>query len=250
MSWNATVHVAWKGLCVLRELRTSVDGIWAAGDVCSVRAGAQGPHWFQMRLWTQVLALCTILACPLTAAAVCVGHQHSRFSVAAPPQPASAKGRRCAMSSTCVQARQMGIHAAHSMAGVLDQTGSGFFLELFAHSTRFAGKRVRGSCYMHARSCCGSGRPQVRLLPCHKVHTETPHFCPAQVTLLGLYNGQKLEHEPTEDMVTYSRALKVLLNSCQHCSAHMCYTLMSLQTRICACIADVRFHATPSHVSG
>ena len=30
------------------------------------------------------------------------------------------------------------------------------------------------------------------------------------MVLLGLYNGQKLEHEPEEDMVTYSRALKVL----------------------------------------
>ena len=37
-----------------RELRTSVPGVWAAGDCCTVRAEAQEPQWFQMRLWTQV----------------------------------------------------------------------------------------------------------------------------------------------------------------------------------------------------
>lgn len=37
-----------------RELRTSVPGVWAAGDCCTVRAEAQEPLWFQMRLWTQV----------------------------------------------------------------------------------------------------------------------------------------------------------------------------------------------------
>jgi hypothetical protein len=36
-----------------RELRTSVPGIWAAGDCCTVRPEAQAPLWFQMRLWTQ-----------------------------------------------------------------------------------------------------------------------------------------------------------------------------------------------------
>ena len=44
----------------VRELKTSVEGIWAAGDACSVRTDAQGPHWFQMRLWTQVELLCKV----------------------------------------------------------------------------------------------------------------------------------------------------------------------------------------------
>ena len=56
----------------------------------------------------------------------------------------------------------------------------------------------------------------------HFVHSaDTVHACGCeqsfrlqfclgeQVVLLGLYNGQRLEHEPEEDMVTYSRALKV-----------------------------------------
>ena len=31
-----------------------MPGVWAAGDCCTVRAEAQAPQWFQMRLWTQV----------------------------------------------------------------------------------------------------------------------------------------------------------------------------------------------------
>ncbi|KAK9845833.1 hypothetical protein WJX81_003814 [Elliptochloris bilobata] len=41
------------GILVDEELRTSVPGVWAAGDCCTVRAEAQAPLWFQMRLWTQ-----------------------------------------------------------------------------------------------------------------------------------------------------------------------------------------------------
>lgn len=69
------------------------------------------------------------------------------------------------------KARQMGAHAAHSMAGVAEETGSGFTFELFAHVTRFVGKKV---------------------------------------VLLGQYNGQGLEHEPEADMVTYSRITMVV----------------------------------------
>lgn len=69
-----------------------------------------------------------------------------------------------------VQARQMGAHAAHSMAGMAEQTGSGFTFELFAHVTRFVGKKV---------------------------------------VLLGQYNGQRLEHEPEADMISYSRITQV-----------------------------------------
>lgn len=42
------------GLLVGGDMRTSADGVYAAGDACTVRAGTHGPQWFQMRLWTQV----------------------------------------------------------------------------------------------------------------------------------------------------------------------------------------------------
>ncbi|CAD7696939.1 unnamed protein product [Ostreobium quekettii] len=42
------------GLVVDREMRTSADGVWAAGDVCSAGwAAEESQQWFQMRLWTQ-----------------------------------------------------------------------------------------------------------------------------------------------------------------------------------------------------
>lgn len=66
-----------------------------------------------------------------------------------------------------MQARTMGLYAAHCMAGVADDLMSGFNFELFTHVTRFCGKKV---------------------------------------VLLGLYNGQKLQHEPDSDIVTYTRA--------------------------------------------
>lgn len=37
-----------------RNLQTSVAGVWAAGDICTVRPEEKEPCWFQMRLWTQV----------------------------------------------------------------------------------------------------------------------------------------------------------------------------------------------------
>ena len=40
------------GLC--RSMETSVPGIFAAGDVCCAAWEDMSPHWFQMRLWTQV----------------------------------------------------------------------------------------------------------------------------------------------------------------------------------------------------
>lgn len=42
------------GLLVGGDMRTSADAVYAAGDACTVRRGAHGPQWFQMRLWTQV----------------------------------------------------------------------------------------------------------------------------------------------------------------------------------------------------
>ena len=41
--------------CHCRDMQTSVEDIWAAGDVCTVKPSEQQRHWFQMRLWTQVL---------------------------------------------------------------------------------------------------------------------------------------------------------------------------------------------------
>ena len=71
-----------------------------------------------------------------------------------------------------LQARTMGLFAAHSMAGVTDELAFGFNFELFTHVTSFCG---------------------------HKV------------ILLGLYNGQGLDREPESDIVTYSRETQVRL---------------------------------------
>ncbi len=69
-----------------------------------------------------------------------------------------------------IQARTSGTYAAHCMAGIEEQTGSGMAFELFTHVTHFMGQKV---------------------------------------VLLGLYNGQKLDAEPAEDIVTYSRVTEV-----------------------------------------
>eukprot|EP00884_Botryococcus_braunii_P022738 jgi/Botrbrau1/9148/Bobra.160_3s0020.2 len=106
------------GLLVDLCMKTSVEDVYAAGDVCTVREEALAPDWFQMRLWTQ--------------------------------------------------ARLMGMRAAQSMAGAEDTMG--FSLEIFTHVTRFCGKKV---------------------------------------VLLGLYNGQRLDQEPEEDIVTYRRESQV-----------------------------------------
>lgn len=66
-----------------------------------------------------------------------------------------------------MQARVMGHYAAHCMARKVDELASGFNFELFTHVT---------------------------------------HFCGKKVILLGLYNGQKLDHEPEQELVTYTRA--------------------------------------------
>uniref|UniRef100_A0A182JR63 Small ribosomal subunit protein mS40 n=1 Tax=Anopheles christyi TaxID=43041 RepID=A0A182JR63_9DIPT len=57
ISWNGGCDRSFKlgpdgGLCVNWLMETSVDGIYAAGDVCYA-AWELAPHWFQMRLWTQ-----------------------------------------------------------------------------------------------------------------------------------------------------------------------------------------------------
>ena len=46
------------GLLVDRNMRTNNEDIYAAGDCCTVDWGSdRSPHWFQMRLWTQVVVL-------------------------------------------------------------------------------------------------------------------------------------------------------------------------------------------------
>ena len=34
-------------------MQSSVPGVYAAGDACTIAWTDQSPHWFQMRLWTQ-----------------------------------------------------------------------------------------------------------------------------------------------------------------------------------------------------
>mmetsp|Transcript_45434 Transcript_45434/g.144506 ORF Transcript_45434/g.144506 Transcript_45434/m.144506 type:complete len:237 (+) Transcript_45434:3-713(+) len=65
------------------------------------------------------------------------------------------------------QGRVMGMYAAHCMCGVADELALGFNFELFTHVTKFLGLKV---------------------------------------VLLGLYNGQHLEEEAEEDVVTYVRS--------------------------------------------
>ena len=45
------------GLWIDSDAATSAPGLYAAGDAASVRPTAAGPHWFQMRVWTQARAV-------------------------------------------------------------------------------------------------------------------------------------------------------------------------------------------------
>lgn len=47
------------GLWVDARMATTSCGVYAAGDACTVRPEAVGPHWFQMRLWTQARVMGT-----------------------------------------------------------------------------------------------------------------------------------------------------------------------------------------------
>jgi len=42
-------------------MQSSVAGIYAAGDACTIAWTDQSPHWFQMRLWTQASCLLLLL---------------------------------------------------------------------------------------------------------------------------------------------------------------------------------------------
>ena len=72
--------------------------------------------------------------------------------------------------------------AAHAMAGVTDELALGFNFELFTHVTRFCGRKV---------------------------------------VLLGLYNGQGLQDEPEQDIVTYARTTEVSHHACGHAAGSM-----------------------------
>ena len=81
------------GLVVNAAMETTMRGVFAAGDACTMTwAVTASPHWFQMRLWSQ--------------------------------------------------ARAEGVYAAHCMAGVVEEVGSGMAFEVFTHVTRFLGKKV------------------------------------------------------------------------------------------------------------
>ena len=44
------------GLIVDEQMKTSIENVYAAGDVCTV-SWKCSPHWFQMRLWDQALQM-------------------------------------------------------------------------------------------------------------------------------------------------------------------------------------------------
>lgn len=45
------------GIAVDENMETNVREIYAAGDACTVEWAEISQHWFQMRLWTQVISL-------------------------------------------------------------------------------------------------------------------------------------------------------------------------------------------------
>jgi hypothetical protein len=108
------------------------------------------------------------------------------------------------------QARATGAYAAHCMAGVRQDTGSDMAFELFTHVTRFMGRKasvcsaLRG--WAWGLLCPLATALFLFFLPFFFAFADRlPPCCPLQVVLLGLYNGQRLEHEPSDDIITYSR---------------------------------------------
>ena len=89
----------------------------------------------------------------------------------------------------------MGVYAAHCMAGMAEDRGADMAFEMFTHVTRFLGKKVSEKENKRAVGCTQEGA----------AGEPTTFPPPFQVVLLGLYNGQRLEHEPAEDMISYSR---------------------------------------------
>lgn len=187
-------------------MRTSVPNVWAAGDACSIQWPDRPPSWFQMRLWTQVHAR-HAHACDL--ASMLVGARPAVY----PPQAdilhimlssweftlvCVCAGALCichcqltsCMLRVSMQARLTGLYTAHTMAGNPEEAAFAFNFELFTHATRFLGKRV---------------------------------------ILLGLYNGQGLDDEPDNDIVTYSKTTEVRPRAHRHaCNACWltCHTAM------------------------
>lgn len=134
-------------------------------------------------------------------------HAHTRGPLLAPLLPA-------------LQARSMGVYAAHCMAGVQDQASAvsctrlpcptlsclhAFFIFLDApspqtHTTRrpFHPRPLFPPTPPHCRSQTGADMA-------FELFTHVTHFLGRKVVLLGLYNGQRLQEEPAQDIAVYSR---------------------------------------------
>ena len=113
-------------------LRTSVSNVFAAGDCCAYPSKPQNTL-FQMRLWTQVK----------------FNSLHASFS------------RYSKSKQYYIQARLMGLLAAHSALDVVEEYGLDMQFDMFAHLTRFFGHKVLSMMflYMHEMMlsvCSGS----------------------------------------------------------------------------------------------
>lgn len=102
--------------------------------------------------------------------------------------------------------------------------GADMAFELFTHVTRFLGRKVPllappplppllqlpVSRALRSPGCCQPGAMQLccRAADCLFFRSSFV-FLLCQVVLLGLYNGQRLQHEPASDMATYSRVTEV-----------------------------------------
>lgn len=149
------------------------------------------------------------LPCPAVCEAGWLAVERSR--VPPPPPPPSE------LSPPTLQARAMGIYAAHCMAGVQDQAREWLCAGLNG------GRAGLGSAFCTCRpaalhSACPPVpfaasllRPPPRPLAqtgsdmAFELFTHVTRFLGHKVVLLGLYNGQRLEEAPPGDVVTYSR---------------------------------------------
>ena len=138
------------GVLVDARMRSSAGpSLLACGDACTVREGAHGREWHQMRLWSQARA---------TGAAA--GRSAAGFAEDGTFLEEAAEGFDGG------DGEEKGGKGGSNGGGAAAAALPPHSLELFAHATSVAGLRV---------------------------------------ILLGLYNGQGLEREPEEDIVTYCR---------------------------------------------
>ncbi|KAF8067218.1 PYROXD1 [Scenedesmus sp. PABB004] len=123
------------GVLVDENLESSVPGVFAAGDCCTVDPGRTAAHWFQMRLWTQARLM------GLHAAAGMAGARDDEvlslsFELVrrrAPPRGAIAR-----RPAAC-RARGARLHGAASQRTVHARRAAG---AQFTHVTRFLGFKV------------------------------------------------------------------------------------------------------------